>query len=171
MRLKKNYSSREVAAMTGLSARQLQWWDAQRIVAPAISPHRTAAGGFTERRYSPVDLYELAALADLRRRGFSVARIRLLLRTLRDRFGIRLYDAISGGEMTLLTDGQEIFARTSAGHFYNVLRDPAQPLLVLGEEGRLKELGARMRRRPKRAGTGRRAQRRERPQRAEPNVS
>ncbi len=151
MRLKKNYSSREVAAITGLSARQLQWWDAHRVVTPAIAAHRTAAGGFTERRYSPVDVYELAALADLRRRGFSVARIRVLLRTLRDRFGIRLYEAISGGEVTLLTDGEEIFARTASGHFYNLLRDPSQPLLVIGEEGRLKELGARIRSRPRRS--------------------
>ncbi len=163
MRLKKNYSSREVAAITGLSARQLQWWDAHRVVAPAIAPHRTAAGGFTERRYSPVDVYELAALADLRRRGFSVARIRVLLQTLRDRFGVRLYEAISGGDLTLLTDGQEIFARTWSGHFYNLLRDPAQPLLVIGEEARLKELGARIRSRPRRSsrkarrGTGREA--------------
>jgi DNA-binding transcriptional MerR regulator len=38
MRLKTSYSAREVAALTGLSARQLQGWDATRIFLPAIAP-------------------------------------------------------------------------------------------------------------------------------------
>ena len=105
--LKKNYSSREVASITGLSARQLQWWDERKIIKPSVATHRTEAGGYTERRYSPVDLFELAVLADLRRSGLSVGKIRQLLETLRRRFGIRLFDAIGGGgSITLLTDGK-----------------------------------------------------------------
>jgi DNA-binding transcriptional MerR regulator len=148
--LKKNYSSREVAAITGLSARQLQWWDARKLITPSVSSHRTEAGGFTERRYSPVDLFELAVLADLRRSGVSVARIRQLLDTLRKRFGVRLFDAIGGGGgLTLLTDGKEIYARTDGGQFYNLLRAPREPLLVIGNEESLKELKLRMRSRPR----------------------
>lgn len=144
--LKRNYSSREVAAITGLSARQLQWWDARKLLKPSVAPHRTEAGGFTERRYSPVDLFELAVLADLRRSGFSVSKLRLLLDTLRKRFGVRLFDAIGGGgAITLLTDGADIYARTESGHFFNLLRAPAQPLLVVGNQEILKELKLRMR--------------------------
>ena len=144
--LKKNYSSREVASITGLSARQLQWWDARKLMKPSIASHRTEAGGFTERRYSPVDLFELAVLADLRRSGLSVGKMRLLLDTLRRRFGVRLFDAIGGGgAITLLTDGKEIYARTESGQFFNLLRAPSQPLLVVGNEGTLKELKLRMR--------------------------
>ena len=90
MRLKKHYTSREVAGLTGLTARQLQWWDARRLFKPAVAPHRTEAGGFTERRYTPLDVLELQVLADLRRRGFSIPRLRRLLSTLRDVFGVRL---------------------------------------------------------------------------------
>jgi DNA-binding transcriptional MerR regulator len=144
--LKKNYSSREVASITGLSARQLQWWDARKLIKPSIASHRTEAGGYTERRYSPVDLFELVVLADLRRNGLSVAKMRQLVETLRKRFGIRLFDAIGGGgAITLLTDGTEIYARTDNGHFFNLLRAPTQPLLVVGNEGSLKELKLRMR--------------------------
>jgi DNA-binding transcriptional MerR regulator len=144
--LKKNYSSREVASITGLSARQLQWWDARKIIKPSVATHRTEAGGYTERRYSPVDLFELAVLADLRRGGLSVAKIRQLLETLRRRFGIRLFDAIGGGgSVTLLTDGKEIYARSDTGQFFNLLRAPGQPLLVVGNEESLKELQMRMR--------------------------
>ena len=96
MQLKNSYSSREVAALTGLTARQLQWWDERRLFLSAVAPKPTAAGGFTERRYTPVDLLELMVLADLRRQGMTVARIRLLLETLRSRFGVRLFDAIGG---------------------------------------------------------------------------
>jgi DNA-binding transcriptional MerR regulator len=144
--LKKNYSSREVASLTGLTARQLQWWDARKLLKPSIASHRTEAGGFTERRYSPVDLFELAVLADLRRSGLSVAKMRQLLDTLKRRFGVRLFDAIGGGgAITLLTDGRDIYARTGGGQFFNLLRAPAQPLLVVGEEGTFKELQLRMR--------------------------
>lgn len=141
MELKNTYSAREVASLTGLTARQLQWWDDRRLFQSAVAPKPTAAGGFTERRYTPVDLLELMVLADLRRHGMTVARIRTLLDTLRTQFGIRLFDAVGGaGTVTLLTDGRDIYARTAQGAFYNLLRDPAQPLLVLGDRPELKEL-------------------------------
>ena len=146
MDLKKNYSSREVASITGLSARQLQWWDTRRLLKPSVGTRRTEAGGFTERRYSPVDLFELAVLAQLRRNGLSVGKLRTLLDTLRRRFGVRLFDAIGGGgAITLLTDGKEIYARDENGQFFNLLRAPSQPLLVVGNEGGMKELKLKIR--------------------------
>jgi len=142
--LKKSYSAREVAALTGLTARQLQWWDAHHLLSASVASKPTAAGGFTERRYSPVDLYELSALAELRRRGFTAQRIRKILTALRQHFGVRLFDALGDdGPITLLVDGLEIYARTDTGAFYNLLQSPGQPLLVLGEDG-FKTLRARL---------------------------
>jgi len=144
MQLKNSYSAREVASITGLSARQLQWWDERRLFVSAAAPRPTAAGGFTERRYTPVDLLELMVLADLRRQGMTVSRLRLLLDTLRSRFGVRLFDAIGGtGTLTLLTDGRDVYARTTRGQFYNLLRDPEQPLLVIEPEPGWRELAAK----------------------------
>jgi hypothetical protein len=94
-----------------------------------------------------MDVYELLALAELRRRGFSMRTIRRLLDVLRDRFGLRLYEAVWGGSLTLLTDNRDIYARTARGEFFNVLRDPEQPLLVLGIETDLQELNERGRKR------------------------
>jgi len=142
MRLKKTYGSREVAALTGLTARQLQWWDARGIFTPTVGTRPTPAGGFTERRYSLVELLELLVLADLRRRGFTVRNIRLLLDTLRQRFGLRLYDAIEGRSLRLFTDNRDVFARTDAGQLFSLVRCAGQPMLMLGEDA-LKELGAR----------------------------
>ena len=157
MKLKQSYSAREVASLTGLTARQLQWWDTRQLLSATVASRRTSAGGFTERRYSPLELYELIALADLRRRGFSVQKIRTVLATLEEQFGVRLYDALGdSGKVTLLTDGREIFARTQTGEFYNLLRSPGQPLLVVGAEMTLKGLSSRaISRRKKRSKNGR----------------
>ena len=147
MRLKKHYSSREVAVLTGLSARQLQWWDARRLFVPAIRSHRTEAGGFTERRYTPMDVLELQVLADLRRRGFSIPQLRRLLSTLREVFGVRLYEAIGeGGPMSLFISGDHLYARTEDGQMFNIER-PTEPMLMVGEELLLRPLAARERKR------------------------
>lgn len=145
MRLKKHYTSREVAGLTGLTARQLQWWDSRRLFKPAVAPHRTEAGGFTERRYTPLDVLELQVLADLRRRGFSIPRLRRLLATLREVFGVRLYEAIGDdGPMTLFIGGDQLYGRTQDDRLYN-LEQPTQPLLMVGEELSMRPLVARER--------------------------
>ena len=154
MKLKRTYSSREVASLTGLTARQLQLWDASGLLAATVPAHKTDAGGYTERRYTPIELFELLVLADLRRKGFTVHQLHEILETLRRRFNARLFDATGGGgHVQLLTDGRDIYARTDSGEFFNLLQAPAQPLLVVGNEGLLKELSSslRPRKRAKRA--------------------
>ena len=146
MRLKRTYSSREVAALTGLTARQLQLWDAGGLLSPTIPSHKTDAGGYTERRYTPIELFELIVLADLRRRGFTIQQLHQIIRVLQEQFGERLYDATGGGgAVQLLTDGTEVYARTAGGGFFNLLKTPSQPLLVIGNEGLLKEMSASLR--------------------------
>ena len=161
MRLKKLYSSREVAQLTGLTARQLQWWAKRNLFLPTVPSHKTEAGGFTERKYTPIELLELMVLADLRRKGFSVARIRKLLQVLRTRFKTRLYEAIEGGGPVTLYidpstssgspraksrgDGGTIYARTEAGDLFSILDNAAQPLMMMGEDLKLRQLIARER--------------------------
>jgi DNA-binding transcriptional MerR regulator len=150
MQLKESYSSREVAAMTGLTARQLQWWDDHRLFASHVAPKKTARGGYTERRYTPVDALELLVLAELLRQGLSVGDLRKLLDTLRERFGVRLFETIGGaGPLTLMTDGNGVYGRTSTGEVYNLLKDPLQPLLMLAEIDGLRALSAKGRTRRK----------------------
>lgn len=153
MRLKTSYSAREVAALTGLSAKQLQGWDASRVFPPAMSPRRTTSGGFTERRYTSVDLVELLALANLRRRGFTPAHLKQMMDALRRVFRRRLSETLDdAGDMRLLTDGDGLFLRTRQGHFFDLLADPTQPL-VTAEGLPLKPVTgrARARRKKKRA--------------------
>jgi DNA-binding transcriptional MerR regulator len=154
MRLKTSYGAREVAALTGLTARQLQWWDANRIFPPAIRSRPTSSGGFTERRYSPVDVLELLALADLRRRGFTPALLKQLMDTLRDYFRRRLSETLDdAGEVRLLTDGRGLFLRTRQGHVFDLLADPTQPL-VTGDGLPLKAVVPRSRARRRQSASG-----------------
>lgn len=131
MKLKTSYSAREVAAITGLSARQLQGWDAAGIFLPAIAPKRTTQGGFTERRYTPGDVLELVALSSLRQRGFQPAELKVMMDTLRDCFRRRLAETLDdAGDLRLLTDGRGLFLRTQHGHIFDLLADPTQPLIT-----------------------------------------
>src|SRR5258707_7551928 len=155
MRLKRTYSSREVAALTGLTARKLQLWDAGGLLSPTIPSHKTDAGGYTERRYTPIELFELIVLADLRRRGFTIQELHQILRVLQEQFGERLYDATGGGgAVQLLTDGTEVYARTASGAFFNLLKAPGQPMLVIGNEGVLKALSSSLPPRPQKETSG-----------------
>ena len=162
MRLKKTYSSREVAALTGLTARQLQLWDAGGLLSPTIPSHKTDAGGYTERRYTPIELFELIVLGDLRRRGFTIQQLHQIVRVLQEQFGERLFDATGGGgAVQLLTDGEEVYARTASGAFFNLLKAPGQPMLVIGNEGLLKSLSSSLRpkKRKKASGSGKSSRR------------
>jgi hypothetical protein len=119
--------------------------------------HPTAAGGYTERLYTPIELFDLLVLADLRRRGFTVPQLHAIVTALEEQFDATLFEATGGGgRLQLLTDGQSVFVRTDAGAFYNLLETPIQPLLAVGDEKLLKELSASLRpkRRARASGSG-----------------
>jgi DNA-binding transcriptional MerR regulator len=119
-----SYTSSQVSERTGLTPRQLQWWDEQGIVMPARQGHR--------RLYSAKDLAELAILSDLRRRGFSLQRIRKMIDLLRREFGHRLAELLSRGPgLHLLTDGESVFLCDSERGVIDLLRDTQQPLLAI----------------------------------------
>src|SRR5262245_40698785 len=150
MRLKKTYSSREVAALTGLSARQLQIWDSGGVLSPSIPSHRTDKGGYTERRYTPIQPLGVLVLAAPPSPRFPVPQLHTVVDALEDQFKVSLFEATGGGgDVRLLTDGKTIYARTGEGELFNLLEAPTQPLLVVGDEGLLRELGGKMRQRKK----------------------
>lgn len=118
------FTSSQVSKRTGLTARQLQWWDEQGIVVPVRQGHR--------RIYSARDLAELAVLCDLRRRGFSLQRIRKMLDLLRREFGQNLADLVTHGPgLHLLTDGESVYLRDSDSGVIDLLRNTQQPLLAI----------------------------------------
>src|SRR5258707_2619490 len=119
--MQEHFTSREVVALTGITLRQLQWWDERRIVIPARQGHR--------RLYSTEDLAEVAVICELRRKGFSLQRVRKVIRFLQREFSKRLVETVgSSSEYHLLTDGKNIFLQTSARQVVDVLKNSRQPM-------------------------------------------
>ena len=116
------FTSAQVVELTGITARQLQWWDEQGIVVPSREGHR--------RLYTLDDLAEMAVIADLRRRGFPLQRVRKVVRFLQRELGSRLAQTVSGGsEYHLLTDGSRLYLETSAKQIVDILKNAHQPIL------------------------------------------
>ena len=77
-----------------------------------------------------MDVLELLALADLRRRGFENAALKQMMEALRDYFRRRLAETLDdAGELRLLTDNKGLFLQTRQGHVFDLLVDPMQALL------------------------------------------
>jgi len=122
--MKTAFSSRDVVGLTGITPRQLQWWDEKGIVVPARKGHR--------RLYSMGDLTEVALICELRRRGFSLQRVRKVVRFLQREFGKRLAETVSGAsEYHLLTDGSTLYLETSARQIVDILKNARQPMLAI----------------------------------------
>jgi len=118
------FTSREVVSLTGITARQLQWWDERRIVVPLREGHR--------RVYSMEDLAEVAVICELRRRGFSLQRVRKVMRFLQRELGKRLAETVSGAsEYHLLTDGRTLYLETSPRQIVDILKNARQPMLTV----------------------------------------
>src|SRR5579862_4837304 len=71
----RTYSSVEVSTLASVSLRQLQWWDERKVVSPRHEGHR--------RVYFPAEVIEITVIAELRRKGFSLQKIRRVLRFLK----------------------------------------------------------------------------------------
>jgi DNA-binding transcriptional MerR regulator len=122
--MKTTFSSRDVVGLTGITPRQLQWWDEQGIVVPARKGHR--------RLYSMGDLTEVAVICELLRRGFSLQWVRKVVRFLQREFGKRLAETVSGAsEYHLLTDGSTLYLETSARQIVDILKNARQPMLSI----------------------------------------
>lgn len=118
------WTSREVVALTGITPRQLQWWDERKIVVPARQGHK--------RLYSVEDLSEVAVICELRRRGFSLQRVRKMMRFLQREFSKRLAQTVSqGSDYHLLTDGTNLYLETSAQQIVDILKNARQPMLAI----------------------------------------
>lgn len=118
------FTSNEVVERTGITPRQLQWWDERGIVVPQREGRR--------RLYTLADLAEVAVICELRRKGFSLQRVRKVMRFLQREFGKRLVETVSGGsDYHLLTDGRNIYLETSPAQVIDILKNARQPMMTV----------------------------------------
>jgi len=116
------FTSQQVIQSTGITARQLQWWDERGVVKPEREGHR--------RLYSVNQLSEIAVICQLRRKGFSLQGVRKVMRFLDREFGKGLGEIVpQDSELHLLTDGKRLYLETSAKQIVDILKDSNQPIL------------------------------------------
>lgn len=131
--LKDSFSTRDVLDLTGVSARQLQWWDERRIVVPERRGRN--------RIYSAADLVDILVIGQLRERNISLAQVRRVLRLLRNQLHMRLSDLFTGDrEYHLLLAGKRMFLETDSKQIIELLRNSMQPMLLISLTDAIKPL-------------------------------
>ena len=148
--MQKEFTSNDVMAFTGITARQLQWWDERGIVVPVRQGHH--------RIYSWDELITVAVICQLRRRGFSLQRMRKVIRFLQHEFGTTLAATVSASsesEYHLLTDGTHLYLRTSAREVVDLLKNAHQPMFDICLSDEVQRVRAEIQSRKKNAGSER----------------
>lgn len=131
----KEFTSSEISEVTGVSLRQLQWWDEQKVVSPRHEGHK--------RLYLAEEAIEIAVIAELRRKGFSLQKIRRVLRFLQKEMGKRLAEILSStSDMHLVTDGQSIYLESNNESIIDILKGADQPMFLVCVTDQVKRLGS-----------------------------
>ena len=116
------FTSHDVVAVTGITPRQLQWWDERGVVKPEREGHR--------RMYSLDQVTEVAVICQLRQKGFSLQGVRTVMRFLKQQFGKGLAEIVErNSDLHLLTDGEHIYLETSERQIVDILENSDQPIL------------------------------------------
>jgi DNA-binding transcriptional MerR regulator len=129
------YNSSDVARICGVSLRQLQWWDERNVVSPRQDGHK--------RIYMAEEVVEISVIAELRRKGFSLQKIRRVLRFLQKDMGKRLGEALAGStDVHLLTDGKTIFLEEAPNRIIDLLKNARQPMFLVCVTDQLRRVEA-----------------------------
>ena len=129
------FNSSDVARICGVSLRQLQWWDERNVVSPRQDGHK--------RIYMPEEVVEISVIAELRRKGFSLQKIRRVLRFLQKDMGKRLSEALaSTSEVHLLTDGKSIYLEEAPSRIIDLLKNAKQPMFLVCVTDQVRRLTA-----------------------------
>ncbi len=119
-----SFSSTDVSRLTSVSLRQLQWWDEKKVVSPRQEGHK--------RLYLPEEVLEISVIAELRRKGFSLQKIRRVLRFLQREVGKRLAEILEGNaDLHLVTDGKNIYLEDSHTRIIDIFKNARQPLFLV----------------------------------------
>ena len=131
----KTFTSSDIAGIAGVSLRQLQWWDEQKVVSPRHEGHK--------RVYLPEEAVEITVIAELRRKGFSLQKIRRVLRFLQREMGRRLGDVLNSvSDLHLVTDGKSIYLEDRSEKIIDILKNASQPMFLVCVSDQVRRLGA-----------------------------
>jgi len=101
-----NFNTKIISEITGLSMRQIDYWDTTHFIKPSISD---AKGRGSVRLYSFIDLIQLKVAKTLMEKGISLQKIRKSINYLKKNMP-EVEKPLS--ELKFLTDGETIFVLT-----------------------------------------------------------
>ncbi len=120
----RTFTSSDVSRIAEVSLRQLQWWDERKVVSPQHEGHK--------RVYRPEEVIEITVIAELRRKGFSLQKIRRVLRFLQREMGKRLSEVLQpGSNLHLVTDGKAIYLEDQHERIIDILKNAKQPMFLV----------------------------------------
>lgn len=120
----RTFSSNEVSDIANVSLRQLQWWDERRVVMPRHEGHR--------RVYYRTEVIEIAVIAELRRKGFSLQKIRRVLLFLQKYLSRRLDESLAAdADLHLLLMGRDAVLESDPDRLVRILKGTTEPSFVV----------------------------------------
>jgi DNA-binding transcriptional MerR regulator len=127
------FTSTEIARIAGVSLRQLQWWDERKLISPGKQGRR--------RAYLAEDVIRIMVVAELRRKGCSLARARQVVRFLQREMPRRPKDFLSGErDLYLLTDGKSVYLEERQERVLDLLKDSRQPMFLISVSDQARRL-------------------------------
>jgi len=113
--MKQGYTGPQVCKIVGISYRQLDHWTTTKLVKASL---RNLKGSGHHREYSFEDLLRLKIIMNLRNGGMSLQKIRIALKALQ-----KILDTgVSFSDVTVVSDGQSIYASKNENDFIDILR-------------------------------------------------
>ena len=116
------YRAPDVVRIVGVTYRQLDYWARTDLITPSI---QDAHGSGSQRLYGFRDLVLLRSIKDLLDTGVSLQKVRIALDYLREHLG----EEPEG--MTLVSDGENIFACNSDSEVIDVLKQGQGSMFML----------------------------------------
>ena len=107
------YRAPQVCKLVDITYRQLDYWARTDLIRPSVS---SATGSGSQRLYSFGDIVQLKVVKSLLDAGLSLKKIRQAIQILREQMDADLSD------VTLLSDGNTIFAAKSPSEVVDVLQ-------------------------------------------------
>ena len=107
------YRAPQTCKIVGITYRQLDYWTRTDLVVPSLAP---AKGSGTQRLYSFNDLLQLKVIKGLTDAGASLQKVRQAIEYVRN----NLSDDWS--KVTIVTDGNGVYAFTTPEEVYDLLR-------------------------------------------------
>ncbi|MGH9169010.1 MAG: MerR family transcriptional regulator [Acidimicrobiia bacterium] len=108
------YRAPHVCRLVGITYRQLDYWARTGLLVPSLHP---AQGSGSQRLYSFLDIVQLRVIKSLLDAGMSLKKIRQAMNILRE----RVESDSPLADVTLLSDGQTIYAAHSPDELVDVL--------------------------------------------------